>query len=71
MIEPLGLSIIISNYNNVRFFAERSTARSTGSIAICEVIVVDDGSIDSSLTFSRLSPAIDVRQSLSLPRSGA
>jgi len=48
MIEPLGVSIIIPNYNNVRFFAEAIDSALNQEHPNCEVIVVDDGSIDSS-----------------------
>jgi cellulose synthase/poly-beta-1,6-N-acetylglucosamine synthase-like glycosyltransferase len=48
MIEPLGVSIIIPNYNNVRVFAEAIDSALNQEHPICEMIVVDDGSIDSS-----------------------
>jgi glycosyltransferase involved in cell wall biosynthesis len=48
MSEPLGVSIIVVNYNNERFLAAAIDSALAQHHQPCEVIVVDDGSTDNS-----------------------
>src|ERR1700760_1827398 len=48
MSGPLGVSIIIVNYNNERFLAEAIDSALAQDHPLCEVIVVDDCSKDGS-----------------------
>jgi glycosyltransferase involved in cell wall biosynthesis len=48
MIEPLGVSIIVVNYNNEPFLAAAIDSALGQTYSLCEVIVVDDCSRDSS-----------------------
>ena len=48
MSEPLGVSIIVVNYNNVRFLSEAIDSALGQNYPLCEVIVVDDCSTDGS-----------------------
>src|SRR5215472_17344361 len=48
MSEPLGVSIIVVNYNNERFLAAAIDSALAQDHQRCEVIVVDDGSTDNS-----------------------
>ena len=48
MDEPLGVSIIVLNYNYGRFLAEAIDSALNQNHPLCEVIVVDDGSTDNS-----------------------
>ena len=42
MSEPLGVSIIVVNYNNERFLAAAIDSALGQEYPLCEVIVVDD-----------------------------
>src|SRR5215472_4972879 len=48
MSEPLGVSIIVVNYNNGRFLASAIDSALAQDHPLCETIVVDDGSTDNS-----------------------
>ena len=48
MSEPLGVSIIVVNYNNERFLAAAIDSALGQEYPLCEVIVVDDCSTDNS-----------------------
>jgi glycosyltransferase involved in cell wall biosynthesis len=48
MSEPLGVSIIVVNYNNEQFLAAAIDSALGQDYSICEVIVVDDCSTDNS-----------------------
>jgi glycosyltransferase involved in cell wall biosynthesis len=48
MSEPLGVSIIVVNYNNERFLAAAIDSALGQNHHLCEVIVVDDCSTDNS-----------------------
>lgn len=48
MTEPLGISIIVVNYNNGRFLAAAIDSALSQDHPLCEVIVVDDCSADDS-----------------------
>jgi glycosyltransferase involved in cell wall biosynthesis len=48
MTEPLGVSIIVVNYNNERFLAAAIDSALGQDHPLCEVIVVDDCSTDNS-----------------------
>jgi glycosyltransferase involved in cell wall biosynthesis len=48
MTEPLGVSIVVVNYNNERFLAAAIDSALSQNYPPCEVIVVDDCSTDSS-----------------------
>src|SRR5438105_1788354 len=48
MSGPLGVSIIVVNYNNERFLAAAIDSALNQDYALCEVIVVDDCSTDNS-----------------------
>jgi glycosyltransferase involved in cell wall biosynthesis len=48
MSEPLGISIVGVNYNNVRFLAAAIDSAVGQDHPLCEVIVVDDCSLDDS-----------------------
>src|SRR5207237_7598047 len=48
--EPLGVSIIVVNYNNERFLAAAIDSALNQDHPLCEVIVVDDCSTDNSRT---------------------
>ena len=48
MSGPLGVSIIVVNYNNQRFLAEAIDSALAQDHPLCEVIVVDDCSMDGS-----------------------
>jgi hypothetical protein len=48
MNEPLGVSIIVVNYNNERFLAAAIDSALGQSHPVCEIIVVDDCSTDNS-----------------------
>ena len=50
MSEPLGVSIIIVNYNNAEFLAAAIDSALSQNHPYCEVIVVDDCSTDDSRT---------------------
>jgi glycosyltransferase involved in cell wall biosynthesis len=50
MSEPLGVSIIVVNYNNERFVAAAIDSALSQNHPLCEVIVVDDCSTDNSRT---------------------
>ena len=50
MSEPLGVSIIVVNYNNERFLAAAIESALGQNHSLCEVIVVDDCSTDNSQT---------------------
>jgi glycosyltransferase involved in cell wall biosynthesis len=48
MTEPLGVSIVVVNYNNKRFLAAAIDSALSQDYPLCEVIVVDDCSTDNS-----------------------
>jgi glycosyltransferase involved in cell wall biosynthesis len=48
MSQPLGVSIIVVNYNNERFVAAAIDSALSQNHPLCEVIVVDDCSTDNS-----------------------
>jgi len=48
MSEPLGVSIIIVNYNNERLLAAAIESALGQNHPLCEIIVVDDCSTDNS-----------------------
>src|SRR6516165_4619757 len=48
MSEPLGVSIIVVNYNNERFLTAAIESAIGQNHPLCEVIVVDDCSTDNS-----------------------
>jgi glycosyltransferase involved in cell wall biosynthesis len=48
MTEPLGVSIVVVNYNNERFLAAAIDSARGQNHPFCEVIVVDDCSTDNS-----------------------
>jgi glycosyltransferase involved in cell wall biosynthesis len=48
MSEPLGVSIIVVNYNNERFLAAAIESALGQTHLLCEIIVVDDCSTDNS-----------------------
>jgi hypothetical protein len=48
MSDPLGVSIIVVNYNNVSFLAPAIDSALSQDYPLCEVIVVDDCSTDNS-----------------------
>ena len=48
MTEPLGVSIVVVNYNNERFLAAAIDSALSQDYPLCEVIVVDDCSTDNS-----------------------
>jgi glycosyltransferase involved in cell wall biosynthesis len=48
MIEPLGVSIVVVNYNNERFLAAAIDSALNQDHPLCEAIVVDDCSTDNS-----------------------
>jgi glycosyltransferase involved in cell wall biosynthesis len=48
MTRPLGVSIIIVNYNNERYLPVAIDSALAQDHALCEVIVVDDCSTDKS-----------------------
>jgi hypothetical protein len=48
MSEPLGVTIIVVNYNNERFLAAAIDSALSQNHPVCEVIVVDDCSTDNS-----------------------
>ena len=48
MSAPLGISIIVVNYNNGRFLAAAIESALNQDYPLCEVIVVDDCSTDDS-----------------------
>src|SRR5439155_16175203 len=46
--EPLGVSIVVVNYNNERFLAAAIDSALGQDHSLCEVIAVDDCSTDAS-----------------------